>query len=76
MLEGHQMAHMFAVGQTVTLTPKVLRSAVAGDYEVVRLLPDGPEGPQYRIKSKQENHERVVLERELTLVDAPASIFR
>ena len=70
------MAHMFTVGQAVTLVPRILRSAVDGDYEIVRLLPVLPEGPQYRIKSAKENHERVVLENELTLSRGPDSIFR
>ena len=70
------MAHMFAVGQAVTLAPRVLRTAAEGDYEIIRLLPALPGGPQYRIKSVKEKHERVVLEDELTLSTEPVSIFR
>ncbi len=70
------MAHMFTVGQAVTLAPRVLRSAVDGDYEITRLLPVLPDGPQYRIKSTKEKHERVVLEDELTPAQSPESIFR
>jgi hypothetical protein len=70
------MAHMFTVGQAVTLAPRVLRSAVEGDYEVVRLLPVLPDGPQYRIKSAKEKHERVAHESELSPSWAPESIFR
>lgn len=70
------MAHMFAVGQAVTLAPRVLRGAVDSDYEITRLLPILPDGPQYRIKSAKEKHERVALEDELTSAQSPESIFR
>jgi hypothetical protein len=70
------MAHMFAVGQAVTLVRRVLRTAAEGDYQIVRLMPDQPGGPQYRIKSVQEKHERMVSEDDLTLSTAPVSVFR
>jgi hypothetical protein len=68
------MAHLYRVGHTVSLIPSVLRSAAGGEYEVIQLVPDGNDGPQYRIKSKDERHERVVLEREIEAVPAPAEV--
>jgi hypothetical protein len=62
--------HKFAVGQHVDLVPRVLRSAAGGSYEIRHLMPsvDGDPGdPRYRIKSRDEKHERVVAESELTL---------
>jgi hypothetical protein len=72
------MAHKFWVGQTVDLTPTMLRQAATGEYEVRRLLPllDGMAGnPSYRIKSVRESHERVVHESEITLSARPESVF-
>ena len=61
------MTHKFRSGQTVHLSRSLAaRSAPGGDYKVVRQLPvDGGE-PQYRIKSENEPHERVVKESVLT----------
>jgi hypothetical protein len=57
---------MFRAGQTVRLVRGYPhRSAAEGVYEVVRQLPFGEGDYQYRIKSKLEQHERVVKEREL-----------
>jgi hypothetical protein len=62
-------AHKFTIGQIVDLTPNMFRAAAAGQYEVRRLMPaserDGA-NPSYRIKSVEENHERVASEDELT----------
>jgi hypothetical protein len=72
------MTHKFTVGQTVDLIPFTLRAAAAGAYEIRRLMPPSDTGgndPSYRIKSINENHERVVLESELTSSPQPASIF-
>jgi len=73
------MAHKFTIGQTVDLMPRVLRPAATGGYEIRHLVPaadSDPEDPRYRIKSAEENHERVVLESELTQAARPASVFR
>jgi hypothetical protein len=73
------MAHKFTVGQTVDLLQRVLRPAAAGGYEIRHLVPAAdadPEDPRYRVKSAEENHERVVLESELTQSVRPASVFR
>jgi hypothetical protein len=57
---------MFRAGQTVRLVRGYLhRNAAEGVYEVVRQVPFGEGDYQYRIKSKREQHERVVKEREL-----------
>jgi len=58
--------HKYAVGQVVNFTPGAMTlGAALGLYEVVRHLP--PEGPenQYRVKSVQDSHERVVRESQL-----------
>ena len=58
--------HRFRVGQNVRYTPNVfVRDAVAGAYVVIRQLPPSGEEHQYRIKSLDENFERVVRESEL-----------
>jgi hypothetical protein len=57
--------HRFKVGQIVEILPSTLRSAATGDYEIVRLVPCDSNDPQYRIKSRNEKHERVVAERDL-----------
>jgi hypothetical protein len=59
--------HKFKIGQTVDLIPSVGRSAASGHYEIVSLRPPDGSGPQYRIKSKNESHERVVSENDLVL---------
>jgi hypothetical protein len=60
-------SHRFRVGQTVRLIQSMSRSAAAGQYEIVSLRPADGEIPQYRIKSRSENHERVVAENDLIL---------
>jgi hypothetical protein len=59
--------HKFKVGQSVDLIPSMARSAAKGNYEIVSLRPADGENPQYRIKSRSENHERVVAESDLIL---------
>jgi hypothetical protein len=59
--------HKFKVGQSVDLIPSMARSAAKGNYEIVSLRPAEGENPQYRIKSRSENHERVVAESDLIL---------
>jgi hypothetical protein len=64
------MTHKFAVGQTVTLEARLLRAAVAGDYEIRCLMPvsdNSTDEPRYRVKSASEGHERVVPECDLSL---------
>lgn len=57
--------HKYKIGQTVDLIPSTFRSAASGEYEIVSLRPADAGTPQYRIKSKQEAHERVVSESDL-----------
>jgi hypothetical protein len=59
--------HRFKVGQTVDLVPSMSRLAANGHYQIVSLRPSDGEGPQYRIKSRSEAHERVVAESDLIL---------
>jgi hypothetical protein len=55
--------HKFRIGQKVELVPGFPdRIAPAGEYEVVRQLPDDHGEFYYRVKSSQEPHERVVKE--------------
>lgn len=64
------MPHKFNVGQRVELATRVLQAAARGQYEVRKLMPSldsDPGDPVYRIKSIEENHERVALESDLTL---------
>lgn len=64
------MAHNFSVGQIVELTPRVLRAAAEGQYEILHLVPapeGDPDDPRYRVKSVSEKHERIVPQSELTL---------
>ena len=60
--------HKFKIGQTVDLIPSMARSAASGQYEIVSLRPADGGSPQYRIKSKNESHERVVSESDLDSV--------
>jgi hypothetical protein len=71
------MPHKFVVGQIVDLTPSTLRQAAAGEYEIRKLMPV-PDGDAdnlcYRIKSIDENHERVVRESEISLSKKSVSV--
>lgn len=72
------MSHKYFVGQAVDLTPRVLRAAAPGRYEICRLMPQSDRDagdPSYRIKSIGEKHERVVSESDLTLSARSASVF-
>jgi hypothetical protein len=60
--------HRFKVGQTVEIQPSKLRRAVAGRYAITQLLPCDWNDPQYRLKSEDEKHERIVPERDLSSV--------
>jgi hypothetical protein len=64
------VSHKFSVGQAVDLTPRILRAAAPGQYEVRQLLPEADcdaGDPSYRVKSMDEKHERVVFESDLSL---------
>jgi len=58
--------HKFTVGQTVSFSPDQGQEHTRGEpFEIVRLLPGGDEGLQYRIKSQTSGHERIVRENQL-----------
>jgi hypothetical protein len=59
--------HKFKLGQNVHLIPSISRSAARGHYEIVGLRPGEGESPQYRIKSRNEAHDRVVSETDIVL---------
>jgi hypothetical protein len=61
------LVHKFKIGQIVDLIPSMGRSAASGHYEIVSLRPADGGSPQYRIKSKNESHERVVSESDIIL---------
>jgi hypothetical protein len=53
----------------VILSPSGLSNAVAGGgYEVIKVLPDHNGERQYRIKSANEPHERVMRESKLEII--------
>jgi hypothetical protein len=54
------------VGQKVNFTGPVRNNSPSGEYEILRLLPSNSGELLYRIKSKQETHERVVAEDQLS----------
>jgi hypothetical protein len=56
----------FHIGQVVQLKPAVNRNIPGGVYEVIKRLPEAYGEFEYRIKSVNEPHERVVRESELT----------
>jgi len=60
------MTHKFQVGETVILRPAASRNVPGGVYQVTKRLPGHGGEPEYRIKSANEPHERVVRESELT----------
>ena len=61
------LTHKFKIGQNVELVQSTVRSAATGDYEIISLQPTDGDNPRYRIKSRSENHQRVVSESDLIL---------
>jgi hypothetical protein len=55
--------HKFKIGESVLYIYG--RSAASGVYKITQLLPSESDDCQYRIKSSDELHERVVKESEL-----------
>jgi hypothetical protein len=62
-VERWMPAHKFQVGEIVHLSPG--RNVPRGSYKVIQQLPEINGQFQYRIKSVNEPHERVVRESEL-----------
>ena len=59
--------HKFEVGEAVSFSPdRGQEHNNRGElFEIVRLLPEAGDAPQYRIKSQFNGHERVVREDQL-----------
>jgi len=58
--------HKFKVGQSVSFTSGPFgRGGTNGIYKITQLLPPEGDDNQYRIKSANEPHERVVKESQL-----------
>ncbi len=68
------LVHRFRVGQSVDLMPRVIRQAAKGSYEIIRLMPENENDPQYCVKSAAERYERVVPESELELSTSSESV--
>jgi hypothetical protein len=65
-LEDTLSEHKFKVGQTVHFTSGPYgRGGAGGVYKITQLLPAEGDDSQYRIKSANEPHERVVKESQL-----------
>jgi hypothetical protein len=58
-------SHKFGIGETVMLKPAISRNIPGGAYEVTKQLPHNGREFEYRIKSANEEHERVARESEL-----------
>jgi hypothetical protein len=64
------MTHRYGIGQLVRPKERLLENT--GIYEILRILPSGPDGePLYRIKASRGPVQRVV--READLVPASAA---
>ena len=59
--------HKFKIGQTVGFASRGPVRAPRGEYKIIARLPADAQGPQYRVKSKAEPHERIAQESELTM---------
>jgi hypothetical protein len=60
--------YKFQIGQTVFLTPFPSQKIPGGAYVVTKKLPEHNGEFEYRVKSANEPHERVVAESELSKV--------
>jgi hypothetical protein len=60
--------HRFHVGQTVFLYPSLERNLPGGAYIVIQKLPERDGEFEYRVRSSNEPHERVVRESQLKKV--------
>jgi hypothetical protein len=58
-------SHKYRIGQVVQLIPSISRNVSGGAYEVTKQMPESGGEFEYRIKSMNERHERVVRESEL-----------
>lgn len=60
--------HKFKAGQTVILSPAIARNMSGGMYQITKELPKRDGEYEYRIKSINEPHERVMREIELLII--------
>jgi hypothetical protein len=65
--------HKFGVGVRVACKPGPF--AANGQFRVIRQMPDGGNGLQYRIRSDRDGHERVVVEDALMRAMHGDSVF-
>ena len=66
MLRATMTMHKFTVGEAVSFSPDKGQEHTRDElFEIVRLLPEADDAPQYRIKSQTNAHERVVREDQL-----------
>ena len=59
-------SHKFRIGDSVMLKPAISRNVPGGVYEVIKQLPHNGREYEYRIKSANEEYERIAGEGELT----------
>lgn len=60
------LSHKFPAGTQVEFMPGPMdRHVPRGIYTIVRSLPVGGDGRQYRVRNAQDGHERVVNEAQL-----------
>jgi hypothetical protein len=69
MVESSMDQHKFKIGQSVSFTSGPFgRGDTSRSFKVMQLLPPEGDDYQYRIKSANEPHERVVKESQLSRV--------
>jgi hypothetical protein len=56
------VAHKFKLGELVEVVQTWTIQPSRGPYEIVGLLPEADGDPQYRVKSRHDEHERVAKE--------------
>jgi hypothetical protein len=64
-MRRYVLEHKFNVGQRVFLTPSFALNIAGGAYVVTKKLPERDGEFEYRVKSVDEPHERVVREGQL-----------
>jgi hypothetical protein len=63
-------SHLYSVGQAVRRKDSFgHRSASVDVFRVTARLPESGGSPQYRIRSEEERHERVILEENLEAIE-------
>ena len=68
-MEDQLSNHRFKIGQTVSYTSGPHgRGSTSGVYKITQLMPQEGDDRQYRIKSANEPHERVVKESQIARV--------